>query len=178
MEDGHDLEEALRRVAGKHGINLRRARPPSEILQAAIREYRELFRPRQSLALQEQRGLALQAMAEFAEFRPKLIGALLQGDGPLDLIQLILTADSPELVMHHLADRHIPWQDTETMLTHSGGRRLAHPSLRFVAGESTVELVIIDSQDWSDPPRNPVDGGPLEMSGAAELSALVERNNI
>ena len=74
--------------------------------------------------------------------------------------------------MLHLSDRHIPWQDAEVVLHYSGGRRIARPALRFLAGETTVELVILDRQSRSDPPRDAITGGRLEMLDAAEVGAL------
>lgn len=175
VEGGHDREDALRRVARQHGIKLQQAIPPIEALHTAIHDYRELFKPEQLVELEERRRLALQAMAEFAEFQPRLFGALLHGDGALDLVQLMVFADSPEQLMHHLSDRHIPWQESERVLHYSGGRRIARPALRFLAGEATVELAILDPGCWSDPPRDALTGRRLEMQGVDELNALIAR---
>lgn len=174
VEDGHERGEALRRAAQKHGVRLRQAIPPTEALHTAIRDYRELFKPEQLVELKAFRRLALQAMAEFCEFQPRLSGALLHGDGPLDLIQLMVFADTPEQVMHHLSDRHIPWQDAEVVLNYSGGRRVARPALRFLAGEATVELVMLDHRWRSDPPLDALTGERLEMMGVEELNALID----
>lgn len=176
VEDGYDIEDALRRAARKHGIKLQQAMPPLEVLHNAIHDYRELFRPEQLVELQGRRRLARQAMAEFSEFQPRLFGALLHGDGPLDLIQLMVFADSTEQVMHHLSDRHIPWQDTEFVLSYSGRRRVARPALRFLAGEARVELVVLDHRWRGDPPRDALTGGRLEMLGVDELDALIADN--
>lgn len=142
-------------------------------LRTAIHDYRSLFKPGQLTQLQRQRQLAREAMREFSAFRPRLFGDLLHGDGPLDRIRLMLTADPPEQVMLHLADRHIPWRDGEILLSYSGRRRAARPSLRFLAGESKVELVILEQRSHSDPPRDPLSGGPMEMLGIEQLDALI-----
>lgn len=143
-------------------------------LRAAIDEYRALFKPRQRSQLLRQRRLAREAMREFAAFRPKLFGDLVHGDGPLQRIRLMLIVDTPEQVMHHLSDRHIPWRDGETVLSYSGRRRVARPCLRFLAGESMVELVMLEQRSHSDPPRDPLTGGPMEMLGIDQLDALIE----
>ena len=129
-----ELQEALRDAVGRLGLTLPRPAPMNE-LRAAIDEYRTLFKPRQLKQLLQQRRLAREAMGEFAAFRPRIFGDLVHGDGPLDRIRLMLIADTPEQVMHHLSDRHIPWQDGEAMLNYSGRRRVARPCLRFLAGE-------------------------------------------
>ncbi|MGB5451645.1 MAG: hypothetical protein WBM59_11415 [Sedimenticolaceae bacterium] len=176
VDDGYELETALRRAARAHGVNLQQARPPIEALRAAIRDYRELFRPQQSALLQQQRGLAMQAMQALAEFRPRLVGALVHGDGPLDAIRLMVYADTTEQLMLYMADRQMPWQATEVTLHYSGGRRARQPALGFLAGETRVELVVLNEQSHSDPPRDPITGGRLEMLGIDELDALIHRS--
>jgi hypothetical protein len=173
VDDGLEMEEAYRRTCRKQDIQLKQT-PPVEALRSAIREYRELFRPQQLVQLRQQRRLALQAMSEFLPFQPQLFGSLLHGDGPVDTIRLLLFADAPEQVMHHLSDRHIPWQDTEVVLSYSGGRRTARPALHFFAGETMVELVMLDHQSRSDPPRDPLTGKRLEMQGIDQLNALLD----
>lgn len=176
VDEGHDLEAALKRAARKHGVNLQQARPPIDALRAAIGDYRELFHPQQSALLRKQRTTALQAMRTFAEFRPRLSGALVHGDGPMEAIRLLVFSDTPEQVMLHLLDRHIPCQEAEIVLNFSGGRRAGRPALRFRAGETTIELIVLDSHSHSDPPRDPITGGRLEMLGVDELNALIEKS--
>ena len=173
VDGGHDLDSPLKRAARRHGINLQQTRPRLESLQSAVREYRDLFHPEQAEVLARQRELALQAMQSFNEFHPRLIGGLIHGDGPLDRIRLLVLADNPEQVILHLNDRHIPWREAEAWLNFSGGRRQLRPALRFLAGDTTVELIVLDSGSRSDPPRDPVSGGKLEALTADELRALV-----
>lgn len=173
VEGGYWLDEALRRTARAQGLNLQQARPSLEALHGAIREHRELFRPQQQIRLQELRRLALEAMHSVAEFRPRLMSPLIHGDGPLDRVRLILTCDTPEQVMMHLHDRHIPWREAETTLHYSGNRRIARPALHFMAGDTAVELVLLDESSRSDPPRDPVTGGRLETLDADQLTQLV-----
>ena len=172
VDDGYSLEQAMRRAAQKHAVDLRRGRPSRKSVQAAVHEYRELFRPHQLRELQEQRCLAAEAMRTFAEFQPRLIGPLVHGDGQLDLVKLLLVTDTPEWVIMMLSDQRIPWQAFETKLHFSGGRQAACPALRFMAGETRVELIILESTRLSDPPRDPITGGPLDSLSPSQLNAL------
>ena len=172
VDGGHELDEALRRAARAQRINLQQHRPSLEALRAAIRDYRELFRPQQAAQLARQRALALEAMRTFAAFRPRLAGSLIHGDGPLDRVRLLLFCETPEQLMQDLGDRHIPWRDAEVTLHYSGGRRQNRPAVRFLAGETTVELVILDPRSHSDPPRDPITGGRLETLDADQLARL------
>jgi hypothetical protein len=175
VDDGYDLDTALKRAGRRLGINPQQLRPPLEVLRLAIQERRSLFRPQQMGLLDERRRLALGAMRTFAGFRPRLFGALIHGDGPLDVVRLLVTAEPVEQLLLFLQDRGMPWREGETLLHYSGGRRLAQPTLRFQAGDTTVELVVLPPASHSDPPRDPVTGGPLETLGADELETLIAR---
>lgn len=154
-------------------MDLRHGRPSPKSVQAAVHEYRALFRPQQLLQLNEQRRLAAQAMRTFARFQPLLTGPLVHGDGQLDLIRLLLIADAPEHVIMALSDQRIPWQAAEAKLHFSGGRQEARQTLRFMASETRVELVLMDSTERSDPPRDPATGGPLDTLSPSQLGTLI-----
>lgn len=173
VDDGYDLDTALKRAGRRLGINPQQLRPPLEVLRLAIQDRRSLFRPQQMALLEERRALALGAMRTFAEFRPRLFGALIHGDGPLDLVRLLVVAEAVEPLLLFLRDRGMPWREGETLLHYSGGRRQAQPTLRFQAGDATVELVVLAPASHSDPPRDPVTGGPLDTLGTGELEALI-----
>lgn len=138
-----------------------------------MREHRSLFQPRQFEQLTAQRRIALEAMRTLAAFRPRLLGSLVDGDGALDHITLLLQADSVESVIHVLQDHHIPWRSDERTLHHASGQRLAHPALCFEAGGSSLALIIAPPHLRSDPPRDPLDGRRLALLDSAELAALL-----
>lgn len=174
MDGGYGLDSALRRAARDLGLRPQETPPTRLALQAAVREYRELFYPEQIGLLARRRVLALEAMERLAEFRPRLAGALVDGDGPLDRVRLLVEADHPERVILHLRDRHIPWHEDEVVLQFSRGRRQSRPALKFVAGDATIELIVLDSSHRSDPPRDPIGGGPLATLSTGELRALID----
>ncbi len=175
VEDRLELPTALRQVAQELGIRLKPGQPDAATMRAAIQDYRELFRPEQAKQLHENRRMAIEAMRQFDAFQPRLIGSLVNGDGPVDVIRLLLTADTPEQVIMHLSDQRTPWRETEARMHYSGGRIEALPALRFQAGDSNVELIIMPPQQRSDPPRDPIGGGKLAALSQDELAALVER---
>ena len=67
----------------------------------------------------------------------------------------------------------MPWHSAEVTLHFSGGRRMAQPALRFLAGDVTIELIVLDPKSRSDPPRDPIDGGPLTSLDIERLEALL-----
>jgi hypothetical protein len=42
-----------------------------------------------------------------------------------------------------------------------------------MAGDTTVELVLLDESSRSDPPRDPITGGRLETLDADQLARLI-----
>jgi hypothetical protein len=174
VDDGHELAEALRRAAERHRVRLRQGQPGRDALIAAIRDYRALFRPDSLDRLQAQRRFALEAMGAFDDLSPRLAGPLVEGDGPLDLIRLLVYADAPETIALALTDRHIPWRPGDVTLMHSAGQRRAHPAFRFVAGGNRIEIVILDEADRSDPPRDPLSAARLATLDRRELAERLE----
>ncbi len=171
MDEGLSAEQALTHAATTHGMPLHRCRPSPEELRAAVREHRALFHPEQFVELAAQRQTALEAMRSLAPFHPRLFGSLVEGTGPLDRISLLLQADATEVVIHALEDRRIPWRSAEQTLHHASGERQAHPALRFEAGGSSIELVILARNYRSNPPCNPIDRKPLETLNSDALAA-------
>ena len=47
-------------------------------------------------------------------------------------------------------------------------------ALGFLAGETSIELIVLSDQGASDPPRDPISGGPLDMRGIDELRSLID----
>lgn len=174
VDDGHELGEALRRAAERHGVRLRQGQPGRDTLLAAIHEYRALFRPESLDLLQAKRRSALEAMDALAEFSPRLAGPLIEGDGPLDLVRLLVYADTPETIALALTDRHIPWRPADTTLVHSGGQRKPHPAFRFLAGGNRVEILVLNEADRADPPRDPLSGARLSTLDRRELAERLE----
>lgn len=173
VDEGLDLEKAVARAARHGGVNLQHRRPSREALHAAVDEYRGLFRPQQAEMLRRMRETALHAMRTLQDFQPRLTGPLVHGDGPLDRIRLLLVAETPEQVILHLHDRHIPWRDAEVALHYSNGRREMQPALRFVAGDASIELIVLDRRGLSNLPRNPITGGPIDTLNTAQVEDLV-----
>lgn len=174
VDENIDLADAVQRVVREAGIRPQHVGIAAVTLRAAIDDYRQLFRPQQLAILAARRRLALEAMHSLAAFTPRLAGPLVHGDGPLEHVRLLLPADSPEQVIMHLRDNHIPWQTGEVTLRHASERRLAHPALRFVAGDAQIELVILDPRYHSDPPQDALGAGKLLTLNAAELTRLLQ----
>lgn len=177
IAQGHcqDHHAACRKAAERLGERNPRHWPDAGAIDDALREYQALFqRDSQPQELLQLRRLALQAMHDLDGFAPRLIGPVARGVANRhQRIQLLLRADTPEQVALALTDRHIPWRAGETMLDFSRNRRAARPTLSFQAGDSGVELIVLDPADRHDPPRDPLGDGPLKGLSAQDLAQLL-----
>lgn len=171
----HDPHSACRKAAAKLGETNPRAWPDNAAIEAALREYQGLFQAdTQPAQLTRLRRLALEAMRDLAEFRPRLIGPVAKGIADRhSAVQLLLRADTPEQVILALEDRRIPWHAYEATLHFSRNRKAARPALRFQAGEDRLELIVLDPADRHDPPREPGSEQPLRGLSADELATLL-----
>jgi hypothetical protein len=172
-----DFEHARRKAAERTGILNRRSWPSNEMIQEALLTQRRLFSSAsQTRDLQRLRETALQAMQTFRSFNPRLIGPVLQGSGHPDQgVQICLYAECAEEVVFTLIDRRIPWQEGERMFRYGGGDRRIYPTLRFVAGQTPIELIIRPPQALRHPPLDPVTERPERGADITELERLLVR---
>lgn len=180
-----DINRARRKAATRTGIADRRHWPSNEDVRAAVLTQRRLFRGEtHRQALHQLREAACEAMRVFAAFRPRLIGAVLEGSADEGTaVELLLFAEQPEAVLFTLLDWDIPWRESERTLRHCGGQRQVYPSFCFMAGEVAFELIVLPVKAQRQPPLDPVTERPslgadlagVEQHLAEEDSADAQR---
>jgi hypothetical protein len=168
--------QARRKAAEKLNVSLARQLPDNREIEQALREYQQLFlRERQPAALRHLRRLAIEAMGQLAEFKPRLCGPVLNGTADAYTpLRLQLFASAPEAVVHKLLSLHIPWKEAEVHAHYSDGSSATRLLLTFLAGGTRVELLILPLLDERNPPLNPVDGRPERGVHLAEVESLAE----
>jgi hypothetical protein len=169
-----EFDRARRKAAARLGISDKRCWPDNEEINDALVAQQRLFEPDMDADLVAVRRHALQAMREFARFRPRLVGPALRGTATrAHGIELRLFADSPEEVLLELLQRRIPWQEGEVSLRYANGVMQAHPVFEFVAGDIPVSLQVLPWQGLREPPLDAVSDRPERGLDADELSALL-----
>ena len=105
--------------------------PNNDEIDAALKLYREIYRPEHPAQLRELRQLALDIMDELAAFNPYLTGSVLRGSaGKYAGIHLQLFTDNAKSVEHYLLDRDIDFRSGETRL-YAGDMPFTAPVLSF-----------------------------------------------
>jgi len=170
-----DYYSAKRKAAEHLGADDTRNLPRNSEVEAALQEYQRIFltdsHPQRVRHLRE---AAVEAMEMLAEFDPHLAGPVLLGTaGPHSEIQLHLYAPSVETVSFHLMDQGIPYDLHETFMRFNGEEH-PYPSLRFIAGEDTIDLVVFPERRTHQAPKSPVDGKAMKRARLDEVRNLLE----
>ena len=151
VEEGLEWASAKRRAVKQLGLPARAQLPDNDALEAAVREYIEIFcadtQPQELRALRE---LALVWMERLQEFRPYLAGAVWRGTATrMSDIYIQLFCDDSKSAEIALINRNVPYDVTET--TGFNGEvvdALSISSLCQPLGESVgVHLMVYDYDD-------------------------------
>lgn len=175
-QDGiEDYGLAKRKAAKLLGIPDARRLPNNDEIDAALREYRDIYRDEsQDLRLRGLRGQALRAMREFADFDPHLTGSVLSGSaGPYAVIHLQLYADNPKAVELFLIDRGIAYKTGESRL-YAGNELRVLPVFAIEGEDADIELTVLDPRDLRAPLRATAEGRIIERVRPAAVEALLQ----
>lgn len=142
-EEGvQDYAYAKQKAARQAGLADSHALPDNREIEAALREYQGLYQSdNQPAELRQLREVAVKVMREFEQFRPMLVGAVLNGTAnQFSEVTLQLFADDPKSLPLFLLNRRY----------------------RFEQGERRVRV----GDDWADVPQYflEVDGAPVTLA--------------
>lgn len=177
-EEGvRDFQAAKRRAAARLGLPEGKHLPANQEIEAALAQYLELFHGREMPPRRARlRGLACEAMRFFARFEPRLVGAALSGVVTADaVVELHLTADTPEEVGLLLDEHRIPFEQLDRRLRFGGEREVRLPAYRFIADGTTVEAIVLSPLLARETPLSPVDGKPMRRAPLREIEMLLEQ---
>lgn len=171
-----DFAAAKHKAAEKLGLQHSRNLPGNEEIEAALREYQQLFQlESQGRQLRALRQTAVKAMKLLSPFSPRLVGPVLNGTADqYSPIYLHLFADTAEEVGIFLMEHSIPFEQADRRVQYSGGREELRPLYRFIAGETALELTVYPPQGVRHPPLSPVDRKPMKRANREEVERLMK----
>jgi hypothetical protein len=173
MEDGAlSYGTARRKAAERIGDVRGRDLPDLAEVEAALMETQRIFGGAVHAERQQQyRREALQAMKFLDGFEPRLVGRILAGTaGPNARVCLHVFAETTEEVLAYLHEHGVPCELGERRFVDMG----VHPTVRFVAGERRVELVVFPNRARRQAPLSDVTGKPMVRADIAAVRALVD----
>lgn len=172
-EGVRDFHAAKKKAAARLNIKHTKDLPNNQEIDAALAERLQLFHRDLPDSVAKLRRIAVDAMYLFADFRPRLVGAVLSGHiTPFTPIELHITADRPEDVVFFLEDNMIPFDQGEKRLRFGGERYISVPHFRVFL-EAEVELSILTPERARETPLSTVDGNPVKRASVKDLENLI-----
>ena len=170
-----DYHQAKLKAADRLGIHDDASLPRNREIEDALREYQRLFLgDAQAGALRVRREAALQSLAFFRRFQPRLVGRVL--DGTADehtAVTLHLHADDPEEVAHFLADAGIPGEPRWRRVRLDRARESDVPVWVFSADGLAFDLTLLPLDALRQAPLSGLDERPMPRATEAQLRELL-----
>ena len=174
-EDGiEDYAQAKRKAARQLGAIDTRQLPDNDEIDAALKQYRALFKTDHVAELRQLRQLALAIMHEMAAFNPYLTGSLLSGTaGKYADIHLQLFTDNPKSVEHLLLEREVRYRSAEIRL-YAGDMVVVAPGLIFDREGCEINLTLLTLRELRLSLKTSAAGKPLERANADAVTELLD----
>ena len=174
-EDGvADYATAKQKAARQAGLADAALLPNNSEVEEALRGYQELYQSEEQPAhLHYLREVAVKVMREFEEFRPVLVGSVLNGTAGLhsDVTLQLFTDDAKALTMF-LVNRRYRFEEG-TKNVRRGGRMEEVPQISLDVGDATVSITVLDPGDERSAPRNRPENEPPQRARLDEVEALL-----
>jgi len=122
--------------------------PDNQEIEAALREYQGLYqKDDQPAQLRRLREVAVKVMREFEEFRPVLVGSVLNGTaGQHSDVNLQLYADDSKALTMFLVNKRYRFEEG-TKEVRRGGRVDEVPQIQLEVDDVTVTMTVLDRDD-------------------------------
>jgi len=173
-EDGiADYATAKQKAARQAGLGDAAVLPDNSEIEEQLREYQGLYQSEEQPArLRELRELAVRVMREFEEFRPVLVGSVLNGTAGMhsDVNLQLFTDDAKALTMFLVNKRYRFEEGTKSV--RRGGRVEEVPQISLEVGDETVTITVLDHDDERSGARPRPDVEP-QRARLAEVEALL-----
>lgn len=171
-----DYGLAKRKARERLGLPLTLALPKNTEVEQALVALQALFGGDEHVErLDSMRRTALEAMRALAAFSPRLVGPVLAGTATEHSpVNLHVFADTPEEVLMALFELRIPFDSFERRLrTRAGAGYEEFPALRFIAGDTPIEVTVFPCHGVRQAPLSPVDGKPMRRASETEILGLL-----
>ena len=165
-EGQHNYHAAKTKAAERIGVSERLALPSNIEVQEALSTYQNLYGGVQHHDnLEHLRNTAVHAMQMLGEFKPRLVGPVLDGTADEHArVALHVFCDSPDFIVLYFLDNGTPFQQEQRQIRwHKGGHKTV-PLILFELDETTIELSVFDLVILRQAPPSPIDGKPQQRA--------------
>lgn len=174
-----DFHLAKRKAAHRLGIHDDASLPRNSEIQEALRDYQRLFQGQShEQLLLERRESAARALAFFAAFEPRLVGAVLEGTADThSAVCLHLYVDDPERVPFFLAEHGIPAESSSRRVRLDRDRAIEAPVWLFAADDLPFDLTVLPRDALRQAPLDRIDEKPMKRASLAALEELLSESD-
>jgi hypothetical protein len=171
-----DFALAKRKAAERLGVSSRDGALPSNAqIQEQVVERQRIFEPEaHDQRLAKLRAVASDVMEVLDEFRPKLVGAVLDGTATLtSVIELHVFSDAPEAIVAALEARGYRLHDRQRRYRFSRDVTEQIPGYELMVDDEELEVMVFPERGSGHSPLSPVDGKPMRRASRSALKALL-----
>jgi hypothetical protein len=173
-----DYRQAKMKAAARLGIFDDASLPKNHEIEDALREHQRLFRADQPETLQHLREAAIEAMKFFAEFEPRLVGAVLEGTADEhSAVCLHLHDDGADRIAVFLQERGIPYEERTRRLRLERDTTADVPVFVFAAGDSAIDITVLPYDRLRQAPLDRIDEKPMKRANLAAVEVLVREGD-
>jgi hypothetical protein len=171
-----DFALAKRKAAERLGVSARGVLPSNAQIQERIMARQRLFEPNEHAALLSRlRRIAADVMQTLEEFRPRLVGAVLDGSATISTaIELHVFSDAPELVAAALESTGRRLRDSQRRYRLRPDADARIPGFDLEFEDEEVRVMVFPERGSHHAPHSPIDGRPMRRASRASVMALLE----
>jgi hypothetical protein len=171
-----DYARAKRKAAERLGVMTAAALPSNAEIHERLIERQRLFAPDDYDArLAILRQLAATVMTQLAEFRPRLVGGVLDGSATINTaVELHVFSDSPEMVAERLRGFGTRLRDTQRRYRLGRDDMTEIPGFELVLDGDEVEVMVFPERGSQHAPLSRVDGRPMRRASRDAVLALLD----
>ena len=171
-----DFARAKRKAAERLGVRAGAGALPSNAqIHEQVVERQRIFEPdERDRRLVKLRSVATDVMDVLEEFRPKLVGAVLEGTATqVSPIELHVFCDAPEAVAAALEGRGFRLHDSQRR--YRFGREVTEqiPGYELVVDDEELQVMVFPERGSNHSPLSPIDGKPMRRASRSAVLALL-----
>jgi hypothetical protein len=170
-----DFGLAKRKAAERLGIRANGALPSNAHIQERLAERQRIFEADgHESRIAKLRQLAADVMAQLEEFRPRLVGAVLDGTATINSpVELHVFSDSPELVASALEAHGNRVRDSQRRYRFGRDDTPQIPGFALTLDREEVQVMVFGERGSHHAPLSSVDGRPMRRATRAAVLALL-----
>lgn len=170
-----DYSLAKRKAAERYGARFAGALPSNAQIHERLLERQRIFEAdTRDSRITTLRTLALRALVVLAQFRPKLVGGVLDGTATSSsAIEVHAFSDAPEDVAAALESQGLRLRNHQRR--YRFGREITEviPGFVFALDGEDVEVMVFPERGSNHAPLSPVDGKPMRRASRSRVLALL-----